>query len=166
MRRFLGAFIVLVLAAVALPLQAQQTIEITEADLDRYMELVQADVLNGRADLVGEAMQFGADESATFWPLYTEYDKAVQEIGQQRWALIKDFAASYEMMTDEAAEDLIERAFAIRQERMDVQREFARTVAGALGPQIAARFIQVDNQIKNLLDLQIAMQLPLIQKPQ
>ena len=78
----------------------------------------------------------------------------------------KDFAASYEMMTDEAAEDIIERAFAIRQERMDVQREFARTVAGALGPQIAARFIQVDNQIKNLLDLQIAMQLPLIQKPQ
>lgn len=66
------------------------------------------------------------------------------------------------MMTDEA-EHLIEQSFAIRKERMDVQRDFAKTVAEAQGPQIAARFIQVDNQIKKLLDLQIAMQLPLIQ---
>ena len=35
-----------------------------------------------------------------------------------------------------------------------------------MGPQIAARSIQVDNEIKNLLDVQIAVQLPLIQKPQ
>jgi len=166
MRKFIAAFALLAVALVAMPLQAQETIEITEADLDRYMQLVQADVLNGRANLVGEAMQFGADESGTFWPLYTEYDRAVQEIGQQRWALIKDFAESYEMMTDDAAADLIERSFAIRQQRMDVQREFAKKVTEAMGPQIAARFIQVDNQIKNLLDLQIAMQLPLIQKPQ
>lgn len=166
MRKFLTTFALLAVAVVAMPLQAQQVIEITEADLDRYMELVQADILNGRANLVGEAMQFGADESATFWPLYTEYDKAVQAIGQKRWALIKDFAANYEMMTDEAAGRLIEQSFAIRQERMDIQREFAKTVTEALGPQIAARFIQVDNQIKNLLDLQIAMQLPLIQKPE
>lgn len=165
MRKFVAAFTLLV-AVVALPLQAQETIEITEADLDRYMELVQADVLTDRANLVGEAMHFTAAESATFWPLYTEYDRAVLEIGQQRWALIKDFAANYEMMTDEVAEQLIEQSFAIRQQRMDVQRDFARTVVDAMGPQIAARFIQVDNQIKNLLDLQIAMQLPLIQKPQ
>ena len=165
MRKFFAAFALVAVVLVAAPLQAQQTIEITDADLDRYMELVQADVLNGRADLVGEAMEFSADESATFWPLYTEYDRAVQDIGQQRWALIKDFAESYEMMTDDAAGNLIERSFTIRQQRMDMQREFAHKVAAALGPQIAARFVQVDNQIKNLLDLPIAMQLPLIQKP-
>ena len=166
MRKFFAAFVLLAVAVVAMPLQAQETIEITDADLDRYMALVQADVLTDRANLVGQAMHFTADESAAFWPLYTEYDRAVQEIGQKRWALIKDFAASYEMMTDEAAEHLIEQSFAIRTQRMDVQRDFAKKVAGAMGPQIAARFIQVDNQIKNILDLQIAMQLPLIQKPQ
>lgn len=166
MRKIVAAFALLVIALVALRLPAQQAVEITEADLDRYMELLGADVLQQRASLVGEAMQFGPDESATFWPLYTEYDRAVQDIGRQRWDLIKEYAASYEMMTDEAAEHLIERAFAIRQQRMDVQREFATKIAEALGPQIAARFIQVDNQIKSLLDLQIAQQLPLIQKPQ
>lgn len=166
MRKFVAAFALLAVALVAMPVQAQETIEVSEADLDRYMALIQADVLNERANLVGEAMQFGAEESATFWPLYTEYDKAVQEIGQQRWALIKDFAESYEMMTDEVAGQLIEQSFAIRAERMNVQRDFAHKVATAMGPQIAARFIQVDNQIKNLLDLQIAMQLPLIKKPQ
>ena len=41
------------------------------------------------------------------------------------------------MMTDEA-EHLIEQSFAIRKERMDVQRDFAKTVAEAQGPQIAA----------------------------
>jgi hypothetical protein len=166
MRKLITAFALVAVALVAAPLSAQETIEITEADLDRYMALVQADVLNERANLVGEAMEFTADESAKFWPLYTEYDRAVQEIGQQRWALIKDFAESYEMMTDDAAGNLIERSFEIRQKRMEMQREFAHKVATEMGPQIAARFVQVDNQIKNLLDLQIAMQLPLIQKPQ
>ena len=166
MRKFLAAFALLAVVAVAMPLRAQETIEITEADLDRYMTLVQADVLNGRADLVGQAMEFTADESATFWPLYTEYDNAVQKIGQQRWELIKDFAANYEGMSDDVATRLIEQSFSIRAERMEVQREFAMKVAGAMGPRIAARFVQVDNQIKNLLDIQIAMQLPLIQKPE
>jgi len=125
MRKFIAAFALLAVALVAMPLQAQETIEITEADLDRYMTLVQADVLNGRADLVGEAMQFTADESAAFWPLYTEYDNAVQKIGQQRWELIKDFAANYEIMSDDVATHLIEQSFSIRTERMEVQREFA-----------------------------------------
>ena len=166
MRKFLAVLTLVAVAIVAAPLQAQQTIEITEADLDRYMELVQADILNGRADLVGQAMEFTAEESAAFWPLYTDYDRDVQEIGQQRWALIKDFAESYEMMTDDAAGNLIERSFEIRKKRMEIQQEFAHKVAMTMGPRIAARFIQVDNQIKNLLDLQIAMELPLIQKPE
>jgi len=35
-----------------------------------------------------------------------------------------------------------------------------------MGARIAGRFVQVDNQLTNLVDLQIAQQLPLVQKPE
>jgi hypothetical protein len=69
MRRFAAALVLRALVALALPVQAQTTINITEADVDRFMSLLQVDILTERANLVGMAMEFNPEESATFWPM-------------------------------------------------------------------------------------------------
>ncbi|NKB90362.1 MAG: hypothetical protein GKS06_19315 [Acidobacteria bacterium] len=166
MRKFLITACALAVLAVALPLQAQQVVEITEEDVDNFVGLLRANILDERADLVGQAMEFSADESAAFWPMYSEYDRAMTALGQRRWELIKDFAASYETMDDATAAALLQTSFEIRSERMQQQFAFVERLAATMGAKIAARFTQVDNQLTSLLDLQIAQQLPLVQKPQ
>ncbi len=69
MRRFAAALVLRALVALALPVQAQTTINITEADVDRFMSLLQVDILTERDNLVGMAMEFNPEESATFWPM-------------------------------------------------------------------------------------------------
>lgn len=166
MRKFLSVLFVLALVAVAAPAQAQQVIEITEADIDNFVGLLRSDILDERADLVGQAMMFSADESATFWPMYTEYDRAMKDFGARRWELIKDYAAAYQAMDDATAEALLESAMSLRAERTEHQTAFIERLTETMGARIAARFYQVDNQLMNLLDLQIAQELPLVQKPQ
>lgn len=166
MRKLVVAAVVALLMVAASPVAAQEVIEITEADMDRFVELLRTNVANERADIVGASMEFTASESAAFWPLYTEYEKQLDEIGQLRWQLIKDYAASYDTMDDETAAALLERAFAVRDARTNYQREFVDRLMQAMGPKVAGRFMQVDNQIMNLLDLQIAQQLPLVKKPE
>ncbi len=94
------------------------------------------------------------------------YDRALVDVGQRRWALIKDFATSYETMTDDVAEVLLKSSFDIRAERFALQQEFVKKLVDTMGARIAGRFVQVDNQLTNLVDLQIAQQLPLVQKPE
>ena len=167
MRKLFPVVVALLVLAVAAPALAQdQTIEITEADMDRFVDLMRTDVANDRASLVGYAMEFTADESAAFWPLYTEYERGLKEFGQLRWQLIKDFAESYQDMSDDVAAELIKRSFEGREQRFKMQAEFVTKLTAAMGPKIAARFVQVDNQLTNLLDLQVAQMLPLVQKPQ
>ncbi len=167
MRKLLLAVALVALCAVATPALAQdQTIEITEADMDRFVDLMRTDVANDRASLVGYAMEFTAEESAAFWPLYTEYERGLKEFGQMRWQLIKDFAESYQDMSDDVAAELIQRSFAGREQRFKMQADFVAKLASEMGPKIAARFVQVDNQLTNLLDLQVAQMLPLVKKPQ
>lgn len=166
MRRFVTALFVLTLFVIVAPAPAQEVIEITEADVDNFVGLLRANILNERADLVGQAMQFSADESAAFWPMYTEYDRAMKEFGERRWQLIKNYAMAYEAMDDATAEALLEQAMEMRMERTRHQVEFVGKLTETMGARIAARFYQVDNQLTNLLDLQIAQELPLVQKPE
>ena len=166
MRKLFAALFVLAVLVIAAPAQAQEVIEITEADVDNFVGLLRTNLLNERADLVGQAMQFNAEESATFWPMYTEYDRAMTEFGERRWQLIKNYAMAYESMDDATAEALLQQAMEMRAQRTQHQAEFIASLTETMGARIAARFYQVDNQLTNLLDLQIAQELPLVQKPQ
>jgi hypothetical protein len=48
----------------------------------------------------------------------------------------------------------------IEQQWTDLKRKYYRRVKDALDALIAARFLQVENQLERLIDLQIAAELP------
>jgi hypothetical protein len=50
----------------------------------------------------------------------------------------------------------------IEQKRNDVKRKYYAKFKVALDPVVATEFLQVENQIEKLLDLQIASQLPVM----
>jgi hypothetical protein len=76
-------------------------------------------------------------------------------------ALIKEYAANYEKLTDDVADKLARRALELEARRGTLKSTYYDKFKTALSPKTAARFIQVENQILLLLDLQIAASLPL-----
>ena len=129
---------------------------------DKYLELVRSDLKTQKVALITEAMDFTDDQAGIFWPIYREYDFELTKLGDRKINLIKDYAANFENMTDEKAKELIETAFNIDSDLLELKKQYFKVFSTALSPTTAARYMQVENQIQLLLNLKIASELPLI----
>jgi len=135
----------------------------TTTSNDAYIELFRSDVRKQAASLVGQGMQLSADEAVAFWPIYKKYEGEYTKLGDDKVALIKDFAASYNQMTDAKAAELVNRVFDLQDRSTQLKKKYYQEFAKVLPPVKAARWVQVQNQIERLIDLQVTAQLPLIQ---
>ncbi len=135
---------------------------LVQAQQDAYVELLRSDVKTQRVAIITEVMQFSDSASALFWPVYREYEYEATKIGDDMLALIKDYAAHYDSLSEEIAKDLASRALRIDEDELKLRKKYYKRVEKAMGSVTAAKFLQIENQIRLLIDLQIAQSLPLI----
>jgi hypothetical protein len=134
-----------------------------DANLQAYVELLRSDVRSQRVAILTEMMQFTEAEDAKFWPIYREYEAELTKINDERLALIKEYATNYEKITDAVADRLALGALDLEGRRNALKTKYYGRFKTALSPKTAARFLQIENQILLLLDLQIAASLPVVQ---
>ena len=132
-------------------------------DMNSFMELLRKDIKAEKTAVLTEVMNFTDAESEIFWPLYREYEFEFDKLVDARIEVIKDYANSYDSMTDEIAKDLIDRSFKLQEKRLKLNKKYWKTFSKKLNPITAARFLQVNGQINDLIDLQIASELPLVE---
>src|SRR5215831_6200066 len=131
-------------------------------NVQAYINLMRADVRQQKAEMMGAVMLLSADDATKFWPIYSEYDVALTKLNDQRVANIKEYARTYTQMTDQKADELIQNALAYRKQRSELLAKTYDRVKQALGAITAARFVQVEDQLLLIIDLQIASQLPIV----
>lgn len=154
MKRSLLAFIAFcTLSAVAVPSFSQ---DITE--------LLRADLRTTKTAILTEAMDLDGPQSDVFWPIYREYEAELITLNDQSLTLIKDYAAHYDAMTDEVAKGLLKEGFKIREHRTKLLKEYSKKMEKSLSPKISARWVQCELAIQAAVDLQMAENLPLMQK--
>ena len=107
-----------------------------------------------------EVMGFSDAEDKAFWPLYREYDAEMTKLGDERVALIADYAANYDSLTDAIAERLAAKALDLEARRQAAKAKYYQRIKGALSPRTALRFLQVEHQLQLIIDLQISAALP------
>ena len=135
--------------------------ETQEKNIKEYIELLRTNVRQQKAEIMGAVMQLDANEAAKFWPIYNDYDAELNKLNNLRVANIKDYADSYDRMTDEKADQLIQQAFAFRKQRSELLAKYYGRVKTGLSAIQAARFVQVEQQLLEIIDLQIEASLPL-----
>ena len=134
-----------------------------EQNIDTYVELLRKDVRTQKVAIIGQLMQLSPEQSSVFWPIYSEYDKELATLSNERVKGIKDYAAHYKEMTDGKAKELADLALALEQKRVALKRKYLARFEKALSPKLAAKFLQIENQLLMLVDLQIASNLPIVQ---
>ena len=67
-----------------------------DLNLRAYIELLRSDVRKEKAAVIGEVMQLDAADAAKFWPIYKEYEAELTRGGDEKLALIKNYADHYE----------------------------------------------------------------------
>jgi CHAT domain-containing protein len=159
----------LVLALAAATAAGAQSVKPSEQqtktlNLSAYAELLRSDVRVQKVAIITEVMGFTEAEDAAFWPIYRDYDAEMSKLGDERVALIAEYARNYEEMSDEVAERLARRALDLEARRQAVKAKSYERVRAALKPRTALRFLQVEHQLLLLLDLQISAALPIADK--
>ena len=132
--------------------------DVEKKNIEAYINLVRQD----KAEIMGAIMVLSAADAAKFWPIYSEYDAQLTKLNDQRVENIKQYARDYAQMTDEEADQLVQKSMAYQKERAELLVQTYEKVKQALGAVTAARFAQVEHQLLLIIDLQIASSLPVV----
>jgi hypothetical protein len=127
-----------------------------------YIDLMRRNVRQDKTEIMGSVMALSAADAAKFWPIYADYDAQLTKLNDQRVEIIKEYAQDYNDMTDEKADELMQKALGYQKQRQELLISTYGKVKQALGAITAARFIQVEHQLLLIIDLQIDSALPVV----
>lgn len=163
MRR--GVILAIMMATSVLSAQqpAVTPAETKDTNLRAYVELLRADVRAQKVAFITELMAFTDAEDKAFWPIYRAYDVELSAINDERVTGIEEYARNFETVSDALADKLATKALELEGRRTALKQKYYARLKTALSPKTAARFLQVENQLLLIIDLQIAASLPIVQ---
>jgi hypothetical protein len=135
-----------------------------ELNTQAYIQLLRADLSAKKEQIVRETMQLNEQQAAIFWPIYHEYQTEQSQLGAEKLAVVADYSQNFSAMTDQKADQLAVRLIQLDEKRMALREKYYGTMKKSLTPTIALRFFQVEHQLQQIVDLQIAMNLPILEE--
>jgi hypothetical protein len=134
-----------------------------ETNIQAYVSLLRQDLKKGKVAILTEMMELTPDEASKFWPVYNDYDKELTKLGDERVALIRTYAENYSNMTDQKVTEIARKALDQEARRTELKKRYFERFSKAVSPKTAGRFLQIENQLLMLLDLQMASSLPIVE---
>lgn len=138
--------------------------ETKELNTQAYIQLLRTDLQAKREAILQEGLQLDEKQAAAFWPVYRQYAAEQQKLGDQKLALIEQYANDFATMTDAKADGLAQKVMALDQQRLALREKYYAEMKKVLPTVLVVRFFQLENQIQLLVDLQIAAHLPIIEE--
>jgi len=137
--------------------QAQTQSPNLNDDTQMLLSQIQAD----KAAVVLKSLELTDPEARAFTPVYDEYQKERKEIAQRQIAELNKFASNYGSMTDKAAGEILKSWFKIQEDKNDLVEKYAKKFDHVLPKTKVLRFVQVENKLETVVDLQAARVIPL-----
>ena len=131
-------------------------------NLRAFIELARSDIRTEKTLIIAQNMKFTDDEAVEFWALHNDYSNELNKLLDERLELLKQFAATYEVMTDKQAADLAGKVFNWEEKRTKLKRTWFKKFSQVVPAKKAAQFFQIENQLNAALELRLAASLPLI----
>ena len=131
---------------------------------DANIQLMRQDIRSERKTIVAANMPLTETEAPRFWPIYDRYITEVVKVNDIRYALIKEYAQNYQTMTDEQSDSFIKRWLALDRDNTELRMKFIPEFEKVISHKKTATFFQIDRRIGMLIELQLASQVPLVQR--
>jgi hypothetical protein len=129
---------------------------------DQDIEMLRADLRAQRKQIVAQNMSLTADEATKFWPIFDQYRKEAIAPNDERWAVIKDYAANYGTMTDEQAQDYMKRSTAVDQQLLALRMKYIPVFEKVISAKKTALWYQIDRRVDLLINLQLSAVIPMV----
>jgi len=133
------------------------------AGVDQDIKLLRKDLQSARKQIVAANLPLTDVQAQKFWPVFEDYTAEIVKINDTKVAVIKDYAANYENLTDAQAHNLLQRSTATDQALLELRTKYIPIFEKVLPAKMVARFFQVDKRIGTIMDLQLASEIPLVE---
>jgi hypothetical protein len=160
------AAVLILVGALGLPVFAQQAQQpaTTPTVSDQDIQMLREDIRSQKKQIIAANLQLTDTEATKFWPVYDAYTQETIKINDARYALIKEYAQTYDTMTDAQAKSLIKRWAATDQQFIALRMQWMPKFEAVLPGKKAALFFQLDRRIGLLIDLQLASMIPMVKQ--
>jgi hypothetical protein len=137
---------------------------VSAASIESEIELLRSDIKAEKVDLVKDLLKLDGAKADAFWPVYRKYQAELDVLGDKRLALIKDYAAHMDSLTDDKAKSLVNQALDLQSKRNDLLKKYYKNFDKVLGATDAAKLVQLEHLIMALVDVQVGANMPLVEK--
>jgi Spy/CpxP family protein refolding chaperone len=130
---------------------------------DQDIALMRADIRSQKKQLIAQNLKLSDAQATKFWPIYDQYTAELAKVIDEKYALIKQYASTWGTMTDEQAAGYIARLLQVDVRVGQLRVKYLPIVQQALPGKLTATFFQMDRRLSEMIDLQLASQIPLAQ---
>ena len=129
---------------------------------ESYVALLRSDIQAKKTQIIEQTLALTDEQAKNFWPLQRSYQNDLSKLGDQQFDVIRDYANNWHNLSDATAKDLGKRLLVYHKKRVDLQTKYFDRISKEMSPMIAAKFFQVELQLEDIIDLEIASSVPLI----
>jgi len=123
-------------------------------------ELLISQIQTDKRAVVLSAMDLTDAQVAAFTPIYDKYQADMKEQFASAVEMLNKFAANYGSMTDDAAKDILKDWFKLRDSRNATMKKYAKQMERELPATKVLQWVQIENKLNTLLDVQAASVVP------
>ena len=153
--------VLITLAAVAALGAAEGALAQSSGNMTDQQQLLISQIQTDKRAIVLSTLELTNAEVAAFTPIYDKYQVEMKKILTRSSDVLNKYASNYDSMTDDAAEDILEEALAVREDRNDLLKDYAKRLGKKLPATKVLRWVQVESKLTTLLDWQMAQVIPL-----
>jgi hypothetical protein len=126
------------------------------------MQALRAAIRADRKAYVASALNLTDAEAKKFWPLYTDYQRAVDVANRERSLVIESLVGRDKPMTDIYARNLAKELVLADEVEVKARRTLYNKLIKALPAKKAARYLQLESKIRAVQAYDISTAIPLI----
>jgi hypothetical protein len=154
--RIASLAVALVVAAFPTVSSAQE-VQGVKADEQIIIKQVQTD----RRAVIAQSLKLSDSESRVFWPIYDKYEADMKKVTDRRMAMLDQFAAKYDTLTDADADAMLKTRYQVDKDALAIKQKYAKQIQKALPSVKALRYVQVQDRIDVLLASELFSIVPL-----
>ena len=129
---------------------------------EKYIEMLRNDIKAEKTALLTAGLHLTDAEAQKFWPIQRQYELEFTKIQDARIALVKEYIGAMAALTPEQAKSIGTRALKLEGDRNALKKKYFGSISKAVSPVVAARYMQLETFIQNLIDVQVQGEMPAV----
>jgi hypothetical protein len=131
---------------------------------ESYIALLRSGVQNQKTAIVAGNLALSDEQAKKFWPIQRSYETDLAKLNDTRLEIIREYANSWSSLSNSTANDLGKRMIAFEKKRIALRGKHFGRMSKDTSPIVAAKFFQIESQMEDMIDINIASSVPLIQQ--